>query len=375
MSNRFKIILLVTMTTALTCGFLHHLVPPAVWNFERLHIFLFNLCCGGTLLLHMTEGKKKLSRKGKLFFFLALLFAVAAFFQVYSVTLVVSLLLAIIVESIRISHFGSVVPKAIFSRKERVAAKFHQASLLCLSIGLLLSAPVTINSVYTHWVVLDKLKLDTFYLGFSFPLSLISMSVIFSLMKGTLKTSFAPLKELAFWLINLGVIIFFLFILAELYLPQMTISIILFASVMLILYLYYRDGLQIQQKAFLTSGIFFLLFTSVTGICYIFLSFSDGYDHEKMLPLLRLHAFTALYGWNLSGLAVICRRDDFPIKLHSQRFILLHWLTVAILCPLGYFFAPVAIIAVIAYLYLLWLLFFNGGRVDREIAEVHPIHV
>jgi len=28
------------MTTAMTCGFLHHVIAPEVMNFERLHIFL-----------------------------------------------------------------------------------------------------------------------------------------------------------------------------------------------------------------------------------------------------------------------------------------------------------------------------------------------
>ncbi|MCP4341465.1 MAG: hypothetical protein GY799_21925, partial [Desulfobulbaceae bacterium] len=83
--------------------------------------------------------------------------------------------------------------------------------------------------------------------------------------------------------------------------------------------------------------------------------------------LLRMHAFTALYGWNLSGLAVISRHGDFPIRLHSQKVILLHWLTVLILCPLGYFFPFVAIIAVISYGWLLFILLFNHGQVDKGV--------
>ncbi len=50
------------MTTALTCGFLHHLIAPEVMNFERLHIFLFNLCSGGTLLIYFTEGTRQLNK-------------------------------------------------------------------------------------------------------------------------------------------------------------------------------------------------------------------------------------------------------------------------------------------------------------------------
>ena len=55
------------MITALTCGFLHHLVPPERINFERLHIFLFNLCSGGTLLVYYTVAQPGLSWRGRLF--------------------------------------------------------------------------------------------------------------------------------------------------------------------------------------------------------------------------------------------------------------------------------------------------------------------
>ncbi len=358
------------MTIALACGFMHHLVDPGTLNFERLHIFLFNLCSGGTLLIYFTEGRKNLSAKGKLFYGLSILFALSAFLQWYGITLVIPLLLALIIENVRIKRFGSLFPKGLFSLRENVSRKFHQAALLCLSLGLLLSSPVILNSVYTNWITIEKLKLDTFFLGFSFPLSLISMSVIFALMKEEKILIISSLKESAFWIINLGVIIFFLFILAEVYIPQVAVSITLFLAVVLVLYLYYQKGIRLQQKAFLTSGILFLLFTSITGIFYIFLTFSESYTPEKVLPLLRLHAFTALYGWNLSGLAVISRHGDFPIKLHSQKVILLHWITVAVLCPLGYYFPLFSLLAVAAYAWLLRKILFNDGQVDIPLVDV-----
>jgi len=368
-SSRLKIVLMTTMTIALSCGFMHHLVDPAVLNFERLHIFLFNLCSGGTLLIYFTEDRedKTLSIRGKVFFGLSLLFAFSAFFHWYAITLVIPVLLALIIESVRIDHFGSILPVGLFTVRESVSRKFHQASLLCLSLGLLISSPVILNDVYTHWITLEKLKLDTFFLGFSFPLSLISMSVIFALMKEDKILLISSLKESVFWTINLGVIIFFLFILAQLYLPQVAISITLFCTVALILYLYWHEGIKLQQKTFLTSGILFLLFTSITGIIYIFLAFSDSYDPAEALPLLRVHGFTALYGWNLSGLAVISRHGDFPIKLHSRKVIMLHWLTVAILCPIGYFFPIISVIAVLAYAWLLQMLLFNDGIIDQPL--------
>lgn len=352
------------MITALSCGFLHHLISPTVINFERLHIFLFNLVSGGTLLIYFTENSRRLSPKGTLFLVLSILFAFCAFIEWYPPTLVIPLVLSVIIESVRIQHFGDILPKALFSRTEITSRKFHQASLLCLSCGLFFSSLAIVNSEYTHWFALEKLTLDTFFLGFSFPISLISMSVIFALMKSNSVNPLRFLKQISFWIINLGVIVFFLFILANWFLPQVLIATLLFLTVSLILYLYWKQGIRLQQKSFLTSGILFLVITSITGIIYIFLEFSDSYNYEIALPLLRLHAFTALYGWNLSGLAVISRHGDFPIRLHSQKVIVLHWVTVLILCPLGYFYPIPAIGAIICYGWLLYTLLFKHGQVD-----------
>lgn len=355
------------MTIAMTCGFLHHIVTPDLLNFERLHIFLFNLCSGGTLLIYFTEDRRQLSRKGFVFLLLSLTFAFCAFMKWYGPTLMIPLALAVIIENVRVAHFGRCLPTALFSRKEGISKKFHQASLLCLSLGLVISSLAILNSEFGHWLTLEKLKLDTFFLGFSFPISLISMSVIFSLMKREERQSTVFFKELCFWVINLGVIIFFIFILAGWFIPQVTIASLLFLTVTLILYLYWHLGIRLQQKAFLTSGILFLLITSITGIIYIWLAFSDSYNPQEALPLLRMHAFTALYGWNLSGLAVISRHGDFPIQLHSQKVILLHWLTVLILCPLGYFVPVVALLAVVCYGWLLYILLFNHGQIDTSV--------
>ena len=367
MSRQLKIVLWITMTTALSCGFLHHLVAPEVLNFERLHIFLFNLCSGGTLLIYFTEDKPFLSIRGRAFLLLALTFALCAFLKWYAPTLIIPLLLSAIIESIRVRHFGRCLPVSLFSAGESTSRKFHQASLLCLSLGLMISSLAICNSEFAHWFILKKFKLDTFFLGFSFPLSLISMSVIFALMKRQAPPLIAVLKELSFWIINLGVIVFFLFILANWFVPQVAIATTLFIAVVLVLFLYWQQGMQLQQKAFLTSGILFLLVTSITGIVYILLAFSATYDPGQSLPLLRMHAFTALYGWNLSGLAVISRHGDFPIQLHSRQVILLHWLTVFLLCPLGYFYPAAAILAVLCYGRLLFLLLFSQGLVDPGV--------
>ncbi|WP_240193500.1 hypothetical protein [Desulfobulbus alkaliphilus] len=358
------------MTSALACGFLHHVVPPAVLNFERLHIFLFNLCSGGTLLLYFTEGRAALSWRTAIFLMLSLAFALCAFFHWYLPALLLPLILGVLVEQVRIAHFGSRFPRALFLHRERVSRKFHQAALLCLSLGLFLSSPVILNSEYLGWIIIEKLTLDTFFLGFSFPVSLISMAVIFTLMKDEILRLTTVLKEAAFWIINLGVIVFFIFILADMFTSQVTIATLLFFAVLLVLYLYWHEGIPLQQKAFLTSGIAFLLVTSITGIVYIFFSFSSADTSELRYPLLRIHAFTALYGWNISGLVVISRHGDFPLQLHSPAVILLHWLTVLILCPLGYFLPMFAVLAVFAYGWLLALLFFNQGRVDEHLTAM-----
>ncbi len=364
-----KTSLLIMLIAALMFGFFHHLVPPEKYNFERLHIFLFNLCSGGTLLLYYTEKTLTLSLRGLTFLIFSIIFACCAFMHWYIPAMIIPLVLGGIVEQVRIKAFGGLIPGKLFSRQEGVASKFHQAALLCLSLALFISSVVICNSEYTHWLHSEKLKLDTFFLGYSFPVSLISMSVIFSLMKRNTPGLTALLKETSFWVINLGVIIFFLFILGGLFLPQVGIAVILFIAVVLVLFLYWRQGIRLQQKAFLTSGILFLLVTSITGILYILLSFSSYYLPQYSQPLLRLHAFTALYGWNLSGLAVISRIGDFPIQLHSRKVILLHWVTVLLLCPLGYFMPVFAILAVMCYSILIALLLFQSSHKKSTLTK------
>ncbi len=371
MNNTLKTVLWFTMSLALAFGFFHHLPVESPEDFERLHIFLFNLLSGGTIILYYTEGKKHTTLRTKLFFLIALCFALAAFIHYYRVTLVLPLVLAVITESIRVKKFGRCIPVTLFTSSEPINRKFHQASLLCLSLGLIISSFAILNSEFTHWFELEKLTLNTFFLGYSFPVSLISMSVIFSLMKKRSVSSkiAAILKEFSFWSINLGVIIFFLFILCGWFLPQVFISLALFFTVILIYVLFRQEGTQLQQKAFLVSGILFLVFTAISGIAYIFLEYSSYYQPEYSIPLMRLHAFTALYGWNLSGLIVIGRDPEFPIRLHSTKVLAMHWITVLILCPLGYFFPAIAIIAVVSYSWLLFIFLFKKGQIGEKIIE------
>lgn len=359
MKGPLRWLLPVMMALALACGFLHLLIAPDRVNFERLHIFLFNLCSGCTLLLYYSEGQPRLSRQGWLFLLLALLFSVSAFFKWYGLALLLPWPLALIVERVRLACFGHLWPRGLLSSREPVWRKFHQASLLGLTLALLLASGVLINQQFGPWLRLERFTLDTFFLGFSFPVSLIAMSVIFQSLEPAGQGSWLrQLAELSFWGVGAGVIVFFLFILAHLFVPQLIMASLLFLVVLVILLLYNRLGRPGQQKTFLTSGILFLLVTGITGILYIFYSFSQPYDPAQLKPLLKVHAFTSLYGWNLCGLAVICRRADFPIRLHSLRVNSLHWLTVLILCPLGYFYLPIALLALTCYVFLLSQFFF-----------------
>ncbi|MCP3953743.1 MAG: hypothetical protein GY697_16215, partial [Desulfobacterales bacterium] len=349
MRKRLRLVLIVTMFTALFFGFLHLFVPDhTLYNFERLHIFLFNLVSGGTILLHFTEGRPGLTRRGKVFFSLSIAYALLAFWKLYLPAIMVSFILAAIVESVRIKKF-SLFPTNFFDPRERISRKFHQAALLCLSSGLVISGLVILNNEYLNLVTMRKLQLDTFFLGFSFPLSLISFAIMFSFMKGDFSRVILGLKNICFWNVNLGVIIFFVFILFELFIPQVVVTTILFLSIILIYYLFRKLGRRLQQKSFLTSGMFFLWYTAVTGIAYIILAALPGYDHADLKYLLRMHSYASLYGWNLSGLAVICRRDDFPIRLHSKTIISVHWITAIVLAPLGTYYQPFAVAALVSY--------------------------
>ncbi len=346
------------MSAAFIFGFLHLFVEVPGYNFERLHVFLFNLCSGGTIILFFTEDSNKLTGKTTLFLCLSIAYAALAFFKIYIPAMVISIVLAFIVETVRIKKF-SILPLSFFSRKEPVFKKFHQASLLCLSMGLIISCAVILNNEYLKIISMPKLKLDTFFLGFSFPLSLITMSVIFSLMADYRKPVMRTLKEIGFWNINLGVIIFFVFIIFEKLAPQVVVTTILFFTVIMIFWLYYKLGKDLQQKNFLTSGIGFLVVTAITGIAYILLEILPGYTAEKYRWLLWLHSFASLYGWNLCGLAVICRFDDFPVRLHSGSTIALHWITALIFAPLGKYYSLFAVLSVLCYSIILGVILFS----------------
>ncbi len=378
MPIHLRLIFLLLMTSALAFGYAGLFLPQDIqFDFERLHIFLFNLCSGGTILIYFTENSRKLNGPGKAFLLLSFSYALLAFYEVYLPAMVVGVLLAGLVEAVRVRHF-SWNPKSFLSPAISVQVKFHHAALVCLSLGLLASSLVIANNEFFMWVKIANLELNTFFLGFSFPVSLISMAVIFNQMNSLGKEGqpeavtrlVAALKNSCFWTINLGVIIFFIFILLDMLVYQVIIASILFCAVMLTYLLYRTLGTELQQKYFLTSGMLFLVATAITGILYIVLAFSPSYHPEKYKFLLKIHAYLSLYGWNLSGLAVLVRRHEFPIQLHSGKLVALHWLTVLILCPLGYYNQVFAIVAVLCYLLILYFFLFRKGMQDANLSEL-----
>jgi hypothetical protein len=102
----------------------------------------------------------------------------------------------------------------------------------------------------------------------------------------------------------------------------------------------------------------FLVVTGITGVFYLFEYWWPEIEQYHDL-LLVLHATVALYGWNLSGLFIIVRWDDFPIFKGLIPVVALHWLTVLLLAPLGKYSIPVSLLALAAYMLLLGLVFFS----------------
>jgi hypothetical protein len=282
--------------------------------------------------------------------------------MIYKLAIVVAICLFLIVEYIRRVNFKSI--KSFFCFQNSISSKFNHASLLCLSIGLIISICAIINEEANFYYI-KRLSLNSFFLGFSFPISLITFSVIFDLIKEKIE-KVRLLGELFFWVINLGVILFFIFILAEMLICELVISIILGLCVFSIFTLFIVNCHHVQQKYFLTSGIFFLLMTAMTGILYIIVYIKDPTNNELLKRIIDYHRLISLYGWNLSGLAVLIRYKDFPIKLNSSFAIAIHWLTVAILAPFAMNSKIFSVLAVLSYLLYLKLIFFSQPTLSKH---------
>lgn len=351
--------LFLIMSGAFILGFMKVLTGN---DLERLHIFLFNLTCGGFIIIYHTEGKEVPSPRSLAFFGLSIIYSLLAFFELYIPAIAVSLSLAVIAETVRIRKF-SFFPFDFFRRKADIAAKFNQASLLCLSLALVISSLVILNDTRFHWVTVEKLTLNMFFLGYSFPVSLITLSVMFHQIEKKRLRWFEFLEHAIFWTVNLGVIVFFAFILLEQFIPEVAVASSLAAAVAAMFYLFFKYGAPRQQKYFLVSGMVFLLFTAITGVSYIVVS-SAYRGSAGAAFLLKSHSYLSLYGWNLSGMLVILRSRDFPLKLNSFGVILVHWITVGILAPLGMRYPELAVAS--SALFVIYLgIFLRGASENR----------
>lgn len=360
--NLSRYLLFTTMALAFVFGYLDLYLDR---NFERLHIFLFNLTSGGFTILYFTEGKSIPSIKTLVFFFLSIAYALLAFFEAYFPAAAVAIILALIVESYRIKKF-QIFPHSFFKIKSSASVKFHEAALLCLSIALFLSAFVILNDVWLKLFYFEKLTLNVFFLGFSFPVSLITLSIISGIIEQKNSTFINIAEHLFFWLICGGVIIFFLFIIFQIFAAEVFISTLLFVTVLMLFLFFFRFGTQIQQKYFLVSGMYFLLFSAFTGVIYVVLSKFSSYELYGKI-ILRMHAFCSLYGWNLTGMIVIIRWDDFPIALNTRKAIYFHWFIILLLAPIAKFYSPAVIPAIASYIIFLIFFFFSGQRVKKIV--------
>ena len=330
-NRNLRIFILGLMVLAFMFGF-----ADQVWNqnFERLHIFLFNLCAGGFIILYHTENNGRPSIRCYTFLILSLVYAVSAFLKFYYLAALLSFSLGLLVETIRIRSF-SILPTDLFDFRISVVDKFHHASVLCLSLALFIATFVLVNDNVFHWLPYKNLTLNVFFLGFSFPVSLITMSVMFSFIRQDISPFLRLLKQAFFWTVNLGVIVFFLFIVFELDVEKFIIAVVLFFTVTMIFSFFLIFGLNVQQKHFLLSGMIFLVFTGITGVFYIVLAgFPEAYIRWGKL-LLTCHGYLSLYGWSMSGLLILVRWNDFPLKLNSWWIITFHWLVITVLAPLG----------------------------------------
>ncbi len=362
----FRLTLFIAMTAAFIFGYLDHYFQL---NFERLHIFLFNLTSGGFTILYLTEGRKTPSIRTIIFFLLSVSYAILAFMKLYIPAAATAVILAVIVESFRIKRF-SFFPTIFFKRNFSASEKFHHASLLCLVLGLLLSSFVILNDTYFNLFHFEKLTLDVFFLGFSFPVSLITMSIIFGIIEDNGNKKILTAEHMLFWFISGGVIVFFIFIIMKFLYGEVFISFFLFITVLFIFGIFFKLGRRLQQKYFLVSGIYFLMATAVTGILYIIVK-PLVYDEIYGKIILRMHAFYSLYGWNLTGMMVIIRWDDFPIALKTKKAIYYHWGVILVAAPLAKFFPVLIIPAIASYTIFLAVFFFSGDRI-RNLRKPKP---
>jgi hypothetical protein len=205
--------------------------------------------------------------------------------------------------------------------------------------------------------------LDGFFLGFSFPLSLMAFSVMFSLDSDEKRLWVEIARDSSFWIVTVGVIIFFVVIIAGILPLEFLAAVVLLIDVLLIFYLFRLDLRNIgEPEEFLISGMLLLVLTGVTGLMLVLWNAIGPNNTNEWGLLLQTHAYLSLYGWNLSGLVVVIHYYEFPLRLHSMEVILLHWVTVVVLAPAASQYAALALIAIPLFAILIRRLLFVAGN-------------
>ena len=354
MNKSVRAIAFATLTLSVLSGILRYLVGIEYSHaLTNLHVFLFNLTTGGVLILITSEGRKYIGLTGALYLLGCICFSIGAALNIPLLAIVPAVTLAALVESVRWKKY-SWFPVDFF-RRVPIARKFAQASLLCLSIGLILCAGTVANNFYFKWFSIAKLDLHVFFLGFSFPISLITFSVIFERIESSENPPKSDLEEFIFWAINVGVILFFLFIITGAYPFQLLMALLLFSSTCIAIYLHIKLPQKDDQWKLLSSALLFLTIGSLTGISFVVVTWKFGYSPQS--PVLLLHAALTMFGWNLSWMLLAAREDGHWQGKRIRHIILLHWIFV-VLFALGRISALLAVGGMISFLALLYMAFF-----------------
>jgi hypothetical protein len=340
MSRIHRRALAATLTVALLLGFVQPDAESRA-DADRLHIFLFNLSFGAAILLWSARGRLP-TQVIPWWLALSMGYALSAYLEVYAVTLLLSVPLFLLVETTRASRFP-VIPRDLLQPGD-LAARFLHTSLACLSLALASCSMVIANTHLLRGQQTEALDLDTFFLFYSFPISLAVFSAIFTLLPELPRTR----AEFSYWGITGGVVAFFLAIVTGHRGLEMLAGSTLLLVIAFIATTFARRAAPGQERAFLLSGLGFLVAAGLTGVGYIAANIWPELAPIKE-HVLMLHATVALYGWNLAGLVVILNWGRFPIVRRAGGLVALHWVTILILVPVGKIEPVVALVAIPAF--------------------------
>jgi len=328
MTRSLKLIVAATLLASLAAGAAGGLAGES-WQtpLAALHVFLFNLTAGGLAVMSRAAGDDKPGLSPPAFFALALAFCAGAFFGIVPLMIGSALALGAVAEAVRWKRFSR-LPLDFF-RRVPVSQKFEQAAVLCLSLGLFICAATLLNNHHLRLIELEKLDLHVFYLGFSFPISLYTFSLILARAEAGRKAPPAWAAEFIFWALNLGVIAFFFFIIFELYPLQFIAALVLLSTVAVTAWMHLSSSERGTEWTLMSSALAFLAFGSVTGMLYILELWLGGLDNSYRL--LSYHSAATLFGWNLTGLILLLARGRLQLRVPATLVLGIHWALVLLL--------------------------------------------